>query len=84
LGDALSILQLFSAAGNTPPPGLSPWDQGFIKALYHTEHTNRGQLGEIKKFVVKDLTPYFTYPTRIVTYSGDPSPRAPASDALLA
>ena len=55
LGDAPSILQLFSTAGNTPPPGLSPWDQAFIKALYHTEHTDPGQLGEIKISVVKDL-----------------------------
>jgi hypothetical protein len=36
---------------------LSPWDQAFIKALYHTEHTDPGQLGEIKIAVVKDLAP---------------------------
>jgi hypothetical protein len=57
LDDAPSILQLFSASGNTPPPALSPWDQAFIKALYHTEHTDPGQLGEIKISVVKELAP---------------------------
>jgi hypothetical protein len=57
LGDAPSILQLFSAAENILPPGLSPWDQAFIKALYHTEHTDPGQLGEIKISVVMDLAP---------------------------
>jgi hypothetical protein len=57
LGDAPSILQLFTTAGNALPPGLSPWDQAFIKALYHTEHADPGQLGEIKIAVVKDLAP---------------------------
>jgi hypothetical protein len=57
LVDAPSILQLFTASGPTPPPGLSPWDQAFIKALYHTEHTDPGQIGEIKISVVKDLAP---------------------------
>lgn len=57
LGDAPSILQLFTASSHTPPPGLSPWDQAFIKALYHTEHTDLGQIGEIKISVMKDLAP---------------------------
>jgi hypothetical protein len=51
------MLQLFSTFRNAPPPGLRPWDQAFIKALYHTEHTDPGQLGEIKISVVKDLAP---------------------------
>jgi hypothetical protein len=57
LGDAPSILQLFNTSGRRPPPALSPWDQAFIKALYYTEHTDPGQLGEIEISVVKDLAP---------------------------
>jgi hypothetical protein len=57
LADAPSILRLFTAFGHTAPPGLSPWDQAFIKALYHTEHTDPGQLGEIKISMVKDVAP---------------------------
>jgi len=57
LGDAPSILQLFSSSGNTPPPGLSPWDQAFIKALYRTRHIDPVQLAAIKTSVVKDLAP---------------------------
>ena len=57
MGDAPSILQLFSASGKTPPPGLSPWDQSFIKALYRTRHTDPVQLAAIKTSVVKDVAP---------------------------
>jgi hypothetical protein len=57
VGDAPSILQLFKASGHTTAPGLSPWDQAFLKALYQTRHTDPDQLGEIKISVVKDLAP---------------------------
>jgi len=52
MGDAPSILQLFTAYGHTPPPGLSPWDQAFIKALYRTRPS---QLAAIKTSVVNEL-----------------------------
>ena len=55
MGDAPSILQLFTAYGHTPPPGLSPWDQAFIKALYRTRHTDPSQLAAIKTSVVNEL-----------------------------
>lgn len=57
MGDAPSILQLFKASRHIPAPGLSPWDQAFLKALYHTRHADPDQLGEIKISVVKDLAP---------------------------
>jgi hypothetical protein len=57
LGDAPSILQLFSTTQNLAPAGLSAWDQAFVKELYHTRHTDPGQLGEIKISVAKDLAP---------------------------
>jgi hypothetical protein len=55
VGDAPTILQLFSASGKPPPPGLSPWDQYFLKALYHTEQSDVMQLSEIKISIVRDV-----------------------------
>lgn len=55
VGDAPTILQLFSASGKAPPPGLSPWDQYFLKALYHTEQSDVMQLSEIKISIVRDV-----------------------------
>lgn len=57
MGDAPSILQLFKASRHIPAPGLSSWDQAFLKALYRTRHADPDQLGEIKISVVKDLAP---------------------------
>ena len=56
VGDAPTILQLFSSA-KAPPQGLSPWDESFLKALYHTDQTNRMQLSAIKIAVVRDVAP---------------------------
>jgi hypothetical protein len=55
VGDAPTILHLFSASGKTPPAGLSPWDQYFLKALYHTEQSDVMQLSEIKISIVRDV-----------------------------
>jgi hypothetical protein len=54
VGDAPTILRLFSASA-TPPAGLTPWDQSFLKALYHTEQTDKMQLSEIKISIVRDV-----------------------------
>ena len=55
VGDATTILQLFSGSGKEPPAGLSPWDQSFLKALYHTEQSDVMQLSEIKISIVRDV-----------------------------
>jgi hypothetical protein len=55
VGDATTILQLFSGSGKAPPAGLSPWDQSFLKALYHTEQSDVMQLSEIKISIVRDV-----------------------------
>ncbi len=55
VGDAPTILQLFSTAAKTPPPGLSSWDQSFLKALYRTEQSDTMQLSEIKISIVRDV-----------------------------
>jgi hypothetical protein len=57
VADAPSILHLFSRAENDRPPGLSSWDEAFLKALYHTEQTDKQQLGEIKTTMIEGLLP---------------------------
>ena len=55
VGNAPTILHLFPASGKAPPAGLSPWDQAFLKALYHTEQSDVMQLSEIKISIVRDV-----------------------------
>jgi hypothetical protein len=57
VGEAPTILRLFSASGTAPPQGLTPWDRSFLKALYHTEQTDVMQLSEIKISIVRDVGP---------------------------
>jgi hypothetical protein len=57
VANAPTILQLFSRPGNERPSGLSTWDEAFLKALYHTEHTDKQQLAEIKTAMVQEITP---------------------------
>jgi hypothetical protein len=54
--DVPSILNLFAGAGKAPP-GLSAWDESFLKAVYETRITDRSQLAEIKTAMVQDVAP---------------------------
>ena len=55
--DAPTILHLFSRPENERPAGLSTWDESFLKALYHTDQTDKQQLAEIKTTMVEGLVP---------------------------
>jgi hypothetical protein len=57
VGDAPTILRLFSMSGNAAPQGLSPWDESFLKALYRTDQSDRTQLSAVKIAVVRDVAP---------------------------
>lgn len=57
IGAAPTILSLFSTPGKERPPGLTSWDQAYLKALYHTSHWDRMQLAEIKTSMVHDVAP---------------------------
>jgi hypothetical protein len=57
LGAAPTILSLFSTSGKESPPGLTSWDQAYLKALYHTSHADKMQLAEIETSLLKDLAP---------------------------
>jgi hypothetical protein len=56
-GAAPTILTLFSTSAKERPPGLSSWDQAYLKALYHTSHEDRMQMAEIKTSVMEDVAP---------------------------
>jgi hypothetical protein len=53
-----SILQLFAASGKVPPPGLSAWDEAFLKALYHIEHLDQHQVGALKTAMMGEIAPH--------------------------
>jgi len=54
--EAPSILNLFAGAG-TAPPGLTSWDESFLKAVYDTRITDRAQIAAIKTAMVQDVAP---------------------------
>ncbi|MEP6546687.1 MAG: hypothetical protein ABJD53_04420 [Gammaproteobacteria bacterium] len=55
VGNLPTIFNLFSAGGKDSPPALSAWDQAFLKALYHSDPTDKTQLSAIKGSVVRDV-----------------------------
>jgi hypothetical protein len=57
LGDAPTILRLFTDFANAPPLGLSAWDAAYLKALYHTPHDDRTQLSILKATMLNEVAP---------------------------
>jgi hypothetical protein len=55
IGSAPSILRLF-VSDPAPPAGLSPWDAAFVKALYQSDQTSRGERGEIVERVMYEIS----------------------------
>jgi hypothetical protein len=56
LGDAPTILQLFSKPEKAPPLGLSAWDESYLKALYHTQHERTQRLA-VARTMVQEVAP---------------------------
>jgi hypothetical protein len=56
LDDLPTILQLFSDSKKAPP-GLSLWDQAFLRSLYHTDRSDLGQQFAIARAMVNQVTP---------------------------
>jgi hypothetical protein len=56
VGDAPTILNLFSGAAKAPP-GLTVWDESFLKAVYATRITDKAQIAAIKTAMVQDVAP---------------------------
>jgi hypothetical protein len=55
IGSAPSILRLF-VRDSTPPAGLSDWDAAFIKALYQSDQTSRGQRRDIAERILNQVS----------------------------
>jgi len=55
LGDAPTILKLFNGAPRAAPPGMTDWDQAFLKSLYGTNQLAIGQSGQIARAMVRDI-----------------------------
>lgn len=55
VGDAPSILQLFSPARSIAP-GLSDWDRAYLTALYQTDQSSRSQRFEIAQRAAEAVT----------------------------
>jgi hypothetical protein len=54
--EAPSILNLFKSTGKAPP-GLTGWDESFLRATYQARITDRQALAEIKTMMVQDIAP---------------------------
>lgn len=57
LGDAPTILQLFSDPEKAPPQGLSAWDQAFLKSLYNTNPSDKSQRLAIARSMEQEIAP---------------------------
>jgi hypothetical protein len=57
LGEAPTILHLFTDSANAPSLGMSTWDVAYLRALYHTEHEDKTQLLALKAAMLKDIVP---------------------------
>jgi hypothetical protein len=56
-GDAPTILTLFNDAPEAAPPGMSSWDQSFLKALYTVEQKSKLQRDMIAREMVREIVP---------------------------
>jgi hypothetical protein len=52
---APSILQLFNAAADSLPHGLSSWDEAFLKSVYDTNQRSVVQLQNIEEHMTDAL-----------------------------
>jgi hypothetical protein len=56
LGDAPTILKLFDGTPQAASDGMSDWDRAFLKSLYGTTSTSKGQRMQIAHTIVRDMT----------------------------
>ena len=57
LGDAPTILKLFDGTPQAAPDGISEWDRAFLKSLYATASTSKGQRAQIAHQMVHEIAP---------------------------
>jgi hypothetical protein len=57
LGDAPTILKLFDSTPQAAPAGISEWDQAFLRSLYTTASTSKGQRAQIAHQMMREMGP---------------------------
>jgi len=57
LGDTPTVLRLFDESPDQQPPGLTPWDEGFLSGLYHSDQANRTQASQIAVRLTRRILP---------------------------
>jgi hypothetical protein len=55
LGDAPTILKLFDGGPEAAPDGMSEWDQAYLKSLYSTSQTAKGQREQIAHTIIRQI-----------------------------
>jgi hypothetical protein len=55
LGDAPTILKLFDESPDAAPDGMSEWDQAYLKSLYSTSQTSKGQREQIARTLIREI-----------------------------
>lgn len=55
VGNAPTILRLFTTPAQNAPQGLSPWDESFLRGLYSTGQSFRLQRSQITRRMLSDL-----------------------------
>jgi hypothetical protein len=57
VGDAPTVLRLFTDSSHAPAGGMSTWDTAYLKALYQTDHDDLTQHLHIGLSMMKDVAP---------------------------
>jgi hypothetical protein len=52
-----TILRIFGPSEDDKVESLSDWDESFLKAVYHTNRTLRGQSSDIARHMIRDIAP---------------------------
>jgi hypothetical protein len=55
LGDTPTIMTLFDGAPHSAPAALSDWDLAFLKSLYRTDQSSKGQRGQMVNSMVREV-----------------------------
>jgi hypothetical protein len=55
LGDAPTILKLFTAPDDTRPTAMTAWDKALLHALYSTGQTERMQTSQMETVALRDI-----------------------------
>jgi hypothetical protein len=56
LGQAPSILKVFSDSAVSPPLEMTAWDKALLLSLYSTEQKNRMQLSQMETVMIKEIS----------------------------